>query len=134
MEARRPAAGNEGGDLRIVEQLALGMAEEMHGRREAAGDGQAVARNALGRPREPREVRLRVLNDRGLAFDHPAPLADRRAWMLLESPRVGAVAVEIELSWCRYTEGGRYTSGGRFVQVVTGALQLGAEGCDRHSA
>ena len=50
-----------------------------------------------------------------LAFEHPAPLADRRAWVLLESPRYGTVAAEIELSWCRYNEGGRYTSGGRFV-------------------
>jgi hypothetical protein len=90
--------------------------------------------DALGQPRESREVRLRVLNERGLAFEHPAPLADRRAWMLLESPRVGAVAVEIELSWCRYTEGGRYTSGGRFVQFLSNAGEADNAGLDRHSA
>ena len=28
-------------------------------------------------------------------------------------------AAEVELSWCRYNEGGRYTSGGRVVQLVT---------------
>ena len=90
--------------------------------------------DALGRPRESREVRLRVLNERGLAFEHPAPLADRRAWVLLESPRFGTVAAEIELSWCRYNEGGRYTSGGRFVQFLSQAGQVGELGLDRHSA
>jgi hypothetical protein len=90
--------------------------------------------DALGRPRESREVRLRVLNERGLAFEHPAPLADRRAWVLLESPRYGAVAAEIELSWCRYNEGGRYTSGGRFVQFLSQAGYADEMGLDRHSA
>lgn len=72
-----------------------------------------------GRPRESRDVRLRLLDQRGLAFEHPAPLADRRAWVSVESPTFGVIAAEIELSWCRYNEGGRYTSGGRFVQFGT---------------
>jgi hypothetical protein len=72
----------------------------------------------LGRPREARDVRLRELTEWGVAFDHPAPLDDRRALVSVESPRFGAIAAEVELSWCRYNEGGRYTSGGRFVQVV----------------
>jgi hypothetical protein len=88
----------------------------------------------LGRPRESREVRLRVLNERELAFEHPAPLADRRAWVLLESSRYGTVAAEIELSWCRYNEGGRYTSGGRFVQFLSQVDQLRELGLNRHSA
>ena len=73
--------------------------------------------DAQGRPREPRDVRLRELNEWGVAFEHPAPLADRRALVSVESPRFGAIAAEVELSWCRYNEGGRYTSGGRFVQL-----------------
>lgn len=74
--------------------------------------------DATGRPREPRDVRLRELNEWGVAFEHPAPLADRRALVSVESPRFGAIAAEVELSWCRYNEGGRYTSGGRFVQMT----------------
>jgi hypothetical protein len=74
--------------------------------------------DAQGRPQAPRDVRLRELNEWGVAFEHPAPLADRRALVSVESPRFGALAAEVELSWCRYTEGGRYTSGGRFVQLV----------------
>jgi hypothetical protein len=73
--------------------------------------------DAQGRPREARDVRLRELNEWGVAFEHPAPLADRRALVSVESPRYGAIAAEVELSWCRYNEGGRYTSGGRFVQM-----------------
>jgi hypothetical protein len=90
-----------------------------------SGDESLVMRARItpldeqGRPREPRDVRLRLLDDRGLAFEHPAPLADRRAWVSVESPTLGVIAAEIELSWCRYNEGGRYTSGGRFVQFVS---------------
>jgi hypothetical protein len=72
-----------------------------------------------GQPRDARDVRLRELNEWGLAFEHPAPLADRRALVSVESPQFGAIAAEVELSWCRYNEGGRYTSGGRFVQLMT---------------
>lgn len=71
--------------------------------------------DAKGRPRESRDVRLRELSEWGVAFDHPAPLDDRRALVSVESPQFGAVSAEVELSWCRYNEGGRYTSGGRFV-------------------
>jgi hypothetical protein len=74
--------------------------------------------DAQGRPREARDVQLRELNEWGVAFEHPAPLADRRALVSVESPRYGAIAAEVELSWCRYNEGGRYTSGGRFVQMT----------------
>ncbi|HYO25771.1 MAG TPA: hypothetical protein VEQ85_12580 [Lacipirellulaceae bacterium] len=74
--------------------------------------------DAQGRPRDARDVRLRELNEWGVAFEHPAPLADRRALVSVESPRFGAIAAEVELSWCRYNEGGRYTSGGRFVQMA----------------
>ncbi len=79
--------------------------------------------DAEGRPRDSREVRLRLLDDRGLAFEHPAPLADRRVLVSVESPAFGVIAAEIELSWCRYNEGGRYTSGGRFVQLVDPAIE-----------
>ena len=74
--------------------------------------------DAYGRPRDARDVRLRELNEWGVAFEHPAPLADRRALVCVESPRFGSIAAEVELSWCRYNEGGRYTSGGRFVKLT----------------
>lgn len=74
--------------------------------------------DAHGRPSAAREVRLRLLDQRGLAFEHPAPLAGRRALVSVESAELGVIAAEVELSWCRYLEGGRYASGGRFVQFV----------------
>jgi hypothetical protein len=70
--------------------------------------------DAQGRPRESRDVRLREFSERSVAFEHPAPLAERRALMSLESPQLGTLAAEVDLSWCRYVEGGRYASGGRF--------------------
>jgi len=75
--------------------------------------------DADGRPEAPRDVRLRMLDQRGVAFEHPAPLAGRRALVTLENPVTGVIAAEIELSWCRYIEGGRYASGGRFVNLMT---------------
>lgn len=81
--------------------------------------------DAEGRPEAPRDVRLRMLDQRGVAFEHPAPLAGRRALVSVESPALGVIAAEIELSWCRYTEGGRYTSGGRFINIVTPPETLG---------
>ena len=74
--------------------------------------------DAQGRPGNARDVRLRELSEWGVAFEHPAPLADRRALVSVESPRLGSISAEVELSWCRYNEGGRYTSGGRFVQMT----------------
>ena len=71
--------------------------------------------DAQGRPGDARSVCVRALNGWGVAFGHPAPLDERRALVSVESPRFGAIAAEIELSWCRYNAGGRYTSGGRFV-------------------
>lgn len=68
-------------------------------------------------PGESRDVRLADLSQRGLAIEHPCPLAQRRAMLSLESPALGKVTAEIDLSWCRYRAGGRYTSGGRLVQV-----------------
>ena len=73
--------------------------------------------DAQGRPRAVRDVRLCEFSERGVAFEHPAPLADRRAMMSIESQEFGTLSAELDLSWCRYTEGGRYTSGGRFLHI-----------------
>ena len=71
-------------------------------------------------PGESREVRLADFSERGVAFEHLCPLAQRRAMISLEGPGLGRVTAEVDLSWCRYREGGGYTSGGRFVQVWEG--------------
>ncbi len=105
----------------LVARLRTALFGEAFPREEALA---VVARitplDAQGRPRDAREVRLRELNEWGVAFEHPAPLADRRALVSVESPRFGSIAAEVELSWCRYNEGGRYTSGGRFVKMTDG--------------
>ena len=44
-------AGNESRQLFVEAQLALGLAEQMHGRREAAGDQHAIRRDALAADR-----------------------------------------------------------------------------------
>ena len=67
---------------------------------------------------ESREVRLANFSERGIAIEHGGPLAERRAVVSFESPALGRIAAEVDLSWCRYQPGGRYTSGGRFVQVL----------------
>ncbi len=69
---------------------------------------------------EPREVRLADVSERGLTIEHAGPLAERRAVVSFESPRLGRIAAEVDLSWCRFQSTGRYTSGGRFVQVWEG--------------
>jgi hypothetical protein len=58
------------------------------------------------------------LSPRGLAFYHPAPLADRRMIVSLESGNGCWLGFLIDLQWCRFTEQGWYESGGRFVRSV----------------
>jgi hypothetical protein len=73
--------------------------------------------DAAGLPDETRDVCLQAVSERKIAFDHLRPLANRRAMFLLEGPNQGRLVAEVDLSWCRYRQGGGYTSGGRLVQV-----------------
>jgi len=58
------------------------------------------------------------LTDRGIGFFHQEPLPYRRAIVSFESGTEHALAMLIDLSWCRFTRHGWYDSGGRFLQCV----------------
>lgn len=74
--------------------------------------------DAEGRPRHACPVRLKGIDEHGVAFEHSWPLPDRRAMFSVESPQFGRFVAEIDLGWSRYLEGGSYASGGRIVQIT----------------
>lgn len=65
--------------------------------------------------RSPVPIVVKDFDERGITFQHPQPLYDRRALIVLEGLNLGRIAVEVDLSWCRFSSRGQYTSGGRFV-------------------
>ena len=71
-----------------------------------------------GRPRRSQAVKVENYDQRGIKFQHPLPLHDRRVLVFLEGTSLGRMAAEVDLSWCRFTRAGQYVSGGRFVQLV----------------
>ncbi len=64
------------------------------------------------------QIVVKDFDERGITFQHPQPLHDRRALVVLEGLNLGRIAAEVDLSWCRFSGRGQYTSGGRFVQRV----------------
>ena len=65
------------------------------------------------------QIVVKDFDERGITFQHPQPLHDRRALVVLEGLNLGRIAAEVDLSWCRFSGRGQYTSGGRFVQLVS---------------
>ena len=72
-----------------------------------------------GKPGTSCQIVVKDFDERGITFHHPQPLHDRRALVVLEGLKLGRIAAEVDLSWCRFTSRGQYTSGGRFVQLVS---------------
>jgi len=64
------------------------------------------------------QIVVKDFDERGITFQHPQPLHDRRALVVLEGLNLGRIAAEVDLSWCRFSGRGQYTSGGRFVCLV----------------
>ena len=64
------------------------------------------------------QIEVSDFDERGITFHHPQPLHDRRALVVLEGLKLGRIAAEVDLSWCRFSRRGQYTSGGRFVALV----------------
>lgn len=64
------------------------------------------------------QIEVKDFDERGITFQHPQPLHDRRALVVLEGLNLGRIAAEVDLSWCRFSSRGHYTSGGRFVQLL----------------
>ena len=64
------------------------------------------------------QIEVKEFDERSVTFQHPRPLHDRRALVVLEGPNLGRIAAEVDLTWCRFSGRGQYTSGGRFVSLV----------------
>ncbi len=64
------------------------------------------------------QIVVKDFDERGITFQHPQPLHDRRALVVLEGLNLGRIAAEVDLSWCRFSGRGQNTSGGRFVLLV----------------
>lgn len=64
------------------------------------------------------QIEVKDFDERGITFQHPRPLHDRRALVVLEGPNQIRITAEVDLSWCRFSQRGQYTSGGRFVSLV----------------
>lgn len=71
-----------------------------------------------GRARTSCPIEVQDFDERGITFQHPRPLHDRRALVVLEGPNQEKIAAEVDLTWCRFSQRGQYTSGGRFVSLV----------------
>ncbi|NOY43398.1 MAG: hypothetical protein GXP26_16385 [Planctomycetes bacterium] len=69
-----------------------------------------------GRWKSSLAIDIKDFDERGITFYHQLPLSDRRAMLVIESPQLGRLTTEVDLTWCRFNRTGRYTSGGRFVQ------------------
>ncbi len=74
--------------------------------------------NEQGQLETPHSIEVKEFDERGITFHHRSPLNARRAMLLVESPRLGRIAVEVDLTWCQFNRTGRYTSGGRFVRSI----------------
>jgi hypothetical protein len=63
------------------------------------------------------------LSERGFGFYHQSPLPHRRMIASVESTKGHWVGFLVDLTWCRFTQGGWYESGGRFLQTVLSPLE-----------
>lgn len=65
----------------------------------------------------------RDISEHGLGFYHRAALPYRRMIASLPYGKGQWLGFIIDLSWCRFTQGGWYESGGRLLEAVTSPLQ-----------
>jgi hypothetical protein len=65
----------------------------------------------------------RDISEHGLGFYHQVPLPHRRMIASLQCGKGRWLAFLIDLSWCRFTQGGWYESGGRLLQAVMSPLE-----------
>jgi len=77
-----------------------------------------VSQDEQGKPGRSCQIEVKDFDERGITFQHPQPLHNRRALVMLEGLNLGRIAAEVDLSWCRFSSRGHYTSGGRFVALV----------------
>ena len=91
-------------------------AHQLHNRRRL--HAHLVPFDEHGKTGPSCQIVVKDFDERGITFQHPQPLHDRRALVVLEGLNLGRIAAEVDLSWCRFSGRGQYTSGGRFVQLV----------------
>jgi hypothetical protein len=60
----------------------------------------------------------KYISERGFGFYHHAALPHRRVIASLETSQGNWVGFLMDLTWCRFVQGGWYESGGRFLQAV----------------
>lgn len=58
------------------------------------------------------------LSESGIGFFHDRPIPYRRGVVTFHPGDGAPLAVEVDLSWCRFTRMGWYESGGRLIRVV----------------
>jgi len=83
-----------------------------------ANDGRPVASESI-------TVIGKNISRHGLSFYHAVPLPYRRALVSVENIEI-AFAVEIDISWCRFSKPGWYESGSRLVAALTSENSLPA--------
>ena len=69
-------------------------------------------------PATSHAIKVKEFDEQGITFYHRLPLVGRRAMLVLESPRVGPLTTEVDLTWCHFNRRGQYTSGGRIVRQI----------------
>jgi hypothetical protein len=76
-----------------------------------AEDGRSLAGESI-------TVVGKNISRHGLSFYHAVPVPYRRARISVENIDI-AFAVEIDISWCRFTKPGWYESGSRLIAALT---------------
>lgn len=64
----------------------------------------------------------RDISPSGFSFTHLDPLACRRAIVTFPFEREETDAIELRLTWCRFTRAGIYQSGGKFLSPIASPL------------
>lgn len=58
------------------------------------------------------------LGKKGIGFFHQAALPHRLVRIAFDAPGVQDLSVEVELSWCRFSNLGWYESGGKLLRMI----------------
>jgi len=109
---------------KVVEALRPQSAHERRERSRAAvsAEFRLTPLDDDGNRRDDQAISVfgRNISTGGIAFRHQRKLAQRRAILMLEHPRVGRLEVEVEILWTRLMEPGWHESGGALLRTAEG--------------